>query len=244
MTGPAGETHTDPTHAVRERWSRLVTVLRAPRVTIEVYGDAKARSVYEAFTARHPRFIVTSAKRWGVALLRLPDTYDMYLKSRKTLRRNSRRAEVAGYRYAIVRPSEHLEAIVEINCSTPVRQGRPMQEVDLEWAARSFGSWDAIHGILDGQGRLRAYATVLRLGDAYAFSSLIGHAEHLHSGVMYLLVSRAVGACINARGADGAPYWLMADTFWGSSEGLAYFKRRVGFEPHTVRWVWTERDSP
>ena len=30
----------------------------------------------------------------------------------------------------------------------------------------------------------------------------------------------------------------MYDTFWGAKPGLAYFKRRTGFEAYTVNWVW------
>lgn len=57
---------------LRERWRRTVTVLRAPRVRIEVYGGDKTLAIYRAFTARHPRFKVTAAKRWGVALRACP----------------------------------------------------------------------------------------------------------------------------------------------------------------------------
>ena len=230
--------------AIRQRWNRTLTVLRAPRVTIEVYGDGQAREIFDAFTARHPRFKVTSAKRWGVALLPLPDTFDAYNSSRKTLRKNRRRAEQAGYRYELLPPLGHLDDILDINRSAPIRQGRPMHPVEMGWARETIGAWDAIHGVLDPGGRLRAYATIHRLGDAFAFSSLIGHADHLQNGIMYLLVSEAVRSCIENRRADGSPRWLMADTFWGASEGLAYFKERVGFRPYTVEWVWSDRGSP
>lgn len=224
-----------------DRWSRTMTVLRAPRVTIEAYGGDEARAVFDAFTRPHPRFKVTPAKRWGVALLRLPDTFDAYLSTARALRKNRRHAETAGYRYALVQPLSHLDEILDINRSAPVRQGRPMPPVDLEWATRTIGAWAAIHGVLDSDGRLCAYATVHRLGDAFAFSSLIGHAGHLRNGIMYLLVSEAVRSCIESRRPDGSPMWLMADTFWGASDGLAYFKERVGFHPYTVRWVWRDR---
>jgi hypothetical protein len=242
-TRPAGHDQKSSS-TLRNRWSRSMTVLRAPRVTIEMYGGDQARAVFDAYTRPHPRFKVTAAKRWGVALLRLPDTFDGYLSTSRALRKNRRHAERSGYRYALVQPLEHLHEIVDINRSAPLRQGRPMPLVDLEWATRTIGAWDEIHAVLDPEGRLCAYATVHRLGDAFAFSSLIGHADHLRNGVMYLLVSEAVRTCIERRQADGSPMWLMADTFWGASDGLAYFKERAGFHPYTVRWVWVDRDVP
>ncbi len=221
-------------------------MLRAPRVRIEVYGEGRARDIYHAFTARHRRFQFTAAKRWGVALLRLPTSFDDYLAGppRKAVRQNRRRAEAAGFRYAIVDPHDHLDEIVEINRSAPVRQGRAMPGVDMSWASREIGAWPTIHGILNADGHLRAYATALNMGEAFVFSSLIGHADDLQHGIMYLLVSEVVRACIAARGPDGRPSWLMADTFWGATEGLAYFKQRVGLEPFTVEWVWLDRPCP
>ena len=59
---------------------------------------------------------------------------------------------------------------------------------------------------------------------------------------MYLLVSEVVRACIESRTAPGSPLWLMYDTFWGASRGLAFFKERLGFRPYTVAWHWVDRD--
>jgi hypothetical protein len=46
---------------------------------------------------------------------------------------------------------------------------------------------------------------------------------------------------IEARRGDGSPRWIMYDTFWGASTGLAWFKERIGFRPFTVDWVWVDR---
>jgi hypothetical protein len=235
---------TERTTRFRERWERSLTVLRAPRVRIEIYGDPDARAVYQLFTSRHPRFKITTAKRWGVALLRLPDTFDAYLAgcSRLLLRRR-RRAESEGFKYGLVLPLEHLDEIVEINRSAPRRQGRPMTEVyvDRDLVAKTFEANTPVHGILSREGRLRAYAVVIVVGDAYVFSYLLGHADDLGDGIMYLLMSEILRSCIEARRSDGTPTWLMCDTFWGASKGLAFFKERAGFAPHTVDWVWIDR---
>jgi len=232
---------------LRDRVERSFAVLRAPRVTICLYGGMEAQRTFRTFTARHPRFKVTSSKRWGVALLHLPDSFDEYLAggSKEYLRRQRRRALKAGYSYAVVSPRGHLEEIVDINRSSPIRQGRamPASYVDREQVSLAFQARAAIHGILDADGRLRAYAYAPALGDAFDVSLILGHADHLEFGIVYLLVSEVIRTYIDLRRAEGSPSWAMYDTIWGATKGLAYFKARLGFRPYTVDWVWTETAS-
>jgi hypothetical protein len=233
----------DRANHLRERWQRTLTVLRAPRIRIEVSGGHDARVTYLSYTSRHPRFRMTAFKRWGVALLPLPDSFDQYLSDcSRQARRRRLHATKAGFRYAVVSPQDHLDEILEINRSTPIRQGHPMagHYVDRARVAKTFEGRSSIHGIVDSGGRLRAYALVHDIGDAFTFSLLIGHADDLDEGVMYLLVTEVIRTCIDARRAAGSPAWLMFDTFWGATKGLAFFKERVGFRPYTVDWVWVE----
>jgi hypothetical protein len=230
---------------LRLRWQRSLTVLRAPRVRIAIYGGADARAAYRAFTARHRVFRMTQSKRWGVALIRLPATFDEYLGGgpMEYLRRQRRRATKAGYRYALVSAHDHLDEILEINRSAPARQGRSMagSYLDPEQVAGAFGTRDLISGVLDANGRLRAYADVPTIGEVFVFSRLLGHADDLEDGIMYLLVSEVIRVHIEAVGhADASPTWALYDTFWGASPGLVFFKERLGFRPHTVDWVWLE----
>jgi hypothetical protein len=207
-------------------------------------GGDEARAAFRAFTARHPRFRVTGAKRWGVALVRLPATFDEYLAgpSKEYLRRQRRRAEKAGYRYAIVTPGDRLPEILAINRSAPSRQGRAMATsyVDTGRVAETFATVPALHGILDARGTLRAYADAPRFGEVIVFSLILGHADDLEHGLMYLLVSEVIRSWLDDRGAGTSPAWVMYDTFWGASRGLAYFKERCGFRPYTVEWAWSD----
>lgn len=231
---------------LRERWQRTVTVLRAPRVRIETYGDETARATFLAFTARHPRFKVTQTKRWGVALLPLAATYDAYLATiSRQARRNRLKALEAGYRHVMVSPLDHVDEILDINRSTPARQGRPMAALYLEreQVVSAFRGRPLVHGILDSDDRLTAYGDLIDIGGAYTFRYLIGHAADLRAGIMYLLMAEIVRGCIERRRPDGSPEWLMADTFWGASPGLAYYKDRTGFRPFTVRWSWVDRPA-
>ena len=227
---------------LRRRWDRARMVLGAPRIAIDLYGDEQAEAAYRAFTARHPRFKVTSAKRWGAALLRLPESLDAYLAASSLPRRKRRQALKAGFRHEVVHPLAHLDDILAVNRSAPTRQGRAMSAgyVDPDAVARSFARDQPIDAILDAEGRLRAYAVVPDLGDAFVFSQILGHADDLEHGIMYLLVSEAIGRCIDRQRPDGSPHWLFYDTFWGASDGLVFFKQRLGFTPYTVDWRWRD----
>jgi hypothetical protein len=220
-----------------------MSVLRAPRVRIEVFGDTEAHSVYKTFTARHHRFKMTSAKRWGVALLALPASAEAYLASvSRLVRRQRTKALSMGYRHVQVSPSERIDEILAVNRSMPIRQGRPMASIyiDQELVVASLAARPTIHAVVDREGTLQAYADVLDIGGTFTFSYLIGHADRLADGIMYLLVAEIVRDCIGARRSDGSPAWLMVDTFWGASPGLAGFKERTGFRPYRVDWAWVK----
>jgi hypothetical protein len=236
----------DRKNHLHERWQRTLTVLRAPRVRVEVYGGEEARALLRSFAARHPRFRIIQNKRWGVAMISLPESFDDYLRGRSktALRQNRRRALDAGFTYAVLSPQDRFDEILEINRSAPIRQGRAMAAnySDREQMIRSFEGQTKIRGIVDAQGRLRAYALVVRFGDTIVFGRILGHADDLHYGTMYLLVSEAIRESIDLKRATGSPLWAMYDTFWGATKGLAYFKERVGFRPYTVDWVWVDRD--
>ena len=92
---------------LQERGRATLTVLRAPRVRIEMYGPEEVRAIHAHFTARHPRIRVAPNKHWGIALLPMPGTFAEYIdgRARKAVRQNRRRAEAAGYRYERVDPS-------------------------------------------------------------------------------------------------------------------------------------------
>src|SRR5450759_1272883 len=109
----------------------------------------------------------------GVALLRLPASQEEYLVSSSRLARRKRaRALAAGFRYAAVAPMEHIDEILEVNRSSPSRQGRPRPSVYVtrDEVLAKIGTRPVIHAIFDTNGRLRAYADVLDIGDAFTFS--------------------------------------------------------------------------
>ncbi len=202
-----------------------------------------ARDFYRGFAMRHPRMKVTRSKKWGVALLPLPATFDVYQSDHTSLRKRRRHAMKDGYSHAIVSPLAHVDEIVAINRSVPARQGHPMAEhyLDRDTVAKNAESITEMHGVFDREGQLRAYSVVRPIGDVAVISQILGHGDHLERGIMYLLMGEIVQTAIERRDSLGSSRWLMYDTFWGATKGLAFFKERAGFAPYTVDWVWVDR---
>lgn len=224
---------------------KLLAELRTlPCVEVQMWGGAEARELFKYFTKRH-RYLVVRNKEWGVGLLDAPATFEEYLKGkdRQALRTNRNHALAAGFSYHTFSPQDLIDDIMEVNASAAVRQGQAISRnyLDRNKVLAFFADIPQIHGVFDGDGKLRAYAHAPICGDVCVFSRLLGHAEDLHHGIMYLMVSEVVRWGISQRREQGVPKWVMYDTFFGASDGLRYFKERTGFRPHRVRWRWLDR---
>lgn len=233
---------------LRYRWAVTREVAQAPRVDLRISRGRQARYRHRQLTAPHPTLRIVSNGGFGAALLPLPDSMDAYLsgESRKLLRRKRRRASAAGYRFAEFSAPDHVGDILAIHHSMPVRQGQPMLDayVDEESVAKYAANAKTLHGVLDGDGAVRAYANLEVLGELAMFGRLIGHADDLEEGIVYLLASEAIGDLIAAKRDGGLPRWVMGGSLWGNSEGLAYFKRRVGFRPYRARFILEDPQDP
>jgi hypothetical protein len=215
-------------------------VLAMPRQEVRMHGDALAEKYFRYFTRRHPRFLFVGNKVWGVALIPMEGTWQAFLKGkdRQAVRTNVNRATAAGFQVAWCDPLDHLEAILAVNRSAPVRQGRPMAPEYGDPAALKayFSEGGRVFGAFDAGGRLRAYLHLADGGEVAIIARLLAHADDLDQGVMYLLVIGLVKDLLASQG--GGFRWLMYDTLLGGTPGLNYFKERIGFKPYRVRWVW------
>jgi hypothetical protein len=221
----------------------VLEALRLPEVIIDLGGDPACRSIFDAFTRPHPRFRVIQSKRYGVALAPVPEGFEDYLagRQRQALRTNRKKALGGGFTFSRIDPLAHLDEILSINRSATERQGRPMPAsyLELDELRQSFAVAPRVFGVLDGGGVLRAYLDLRVCGDVAILGRLLGHAEVLDEGVMYLLVSEGVREASELRATGGSPRWVMYDTWYGGRPGLRYFKERLGFAPHRVRWTWS-----
>ncbi|MFM2208247.1 MAG: hypothetical protein RL213_2222 [Bacteroidota bacterium] len=218
---------------------QLSEVLRMPEKTV-CLGDSDAdRRLFESFTSRHPKFPLISRKTVGVALLPLDDfkTSEDYLESvggKNSAAYFSRKAIRAGYAYAAFDPNSRADDIQRIHLSSPERQGKKM---DSSYRT-GFGEYpsdrrNSFYGVFKGD-ELVAYIWIVRSGQLLLMNRIMGHADHLRNGVMYLLVSSLIRQEIDKEGAQGR--FVMYDTMLGASAGLRMFKERCGFRPYRLKW--------
>lgn len=174
----------------------------------------------------------------GCSTMPLPEDLSAHLAVRRTFRKRAARAERLGYRFDRIDRKQHESDVYDINTSAARRQGRPM--ADAYTRPVTFSPLPVYpcrrhaintYGVLQ-EGLLRAYTFVYRVGDLVMFSTLLGHAAHLTSDIMYLLF-RGTLACEIANGPGCAFYNL----HYSGSKGLRFFKERVGFAPTDIEWV-------
>jgi glycosyltransferase involved in cell wall biosynthesis len=234
---------------VRQSIAVLRAIQKLPKVTLNVWGGPTERAAFERFNQRHPKLPIVRLKSIGVALLEKPDSFDEYLsgKKRQYLRRKINRATRDGYTASRIEALEHLDAMMAIHESAGNRQGRAL---DAEYVDRaqvtSVASQPGLHcvGVFDANQNLAAYCLVVPFGDVAIASRLLGHEDHLESGVMYLLFAELVKQLMAGAIGSGSSNWLLYDTFLGASEGLRRFKNEVGFMPYRITWKWTGTSTP
>ncbi|WP_296944864.1 hypothetical protein [uncultured Massilia sp.] len=217
----------------------LRQVVRLPRASLRF--DARLApddipAVYRQFTRPHPRYRIIGNKTVGAALLDLgrfdgPAAYLAAIAGKNRGAWHARRARARGYVCRPIERNEHVDAIHAINTALDTRQGRPMDDHYRRKATRfETQPHYEYYGVLDGGGRLVAYANIARYGDFSAFSQLIGLRNN--DGIMHLLVVDIVVRLLER----GEVRYLMYDTFFGAQPGLQHFKRILGFEPYHVKY--------
>lgn len=172
----------------------------------------------------------------GAAVGPLTDP-EIWLEAHRTARRRAKRAWRLGYRFVNVRRPERADEIHAINTSTDRRQGRPMSAGYLEPSTYSDPPMDCpIHhvypyGVLAPDGALAAYLWLYRSADLAMVSSILGHADRLDDGIMYLLW---YGMLSRQYVRPGTVFYNLWDS---GTDGLRFFKERVGLSRMDVEWT-------
>jgi hypothetical protein len=221
----------------------VLDVLRAPRIAIDCFGGDYSRLAYREFNQRHPKLLLIRFKTFGVMLR--PVTESFGGSKYEMMRRKVRAAERQGYSTREIQPDMHFSQILAVNRSSEVRQGRRISdnyisEKKVSLYNKKPGPW---FGVFDQQGILRAYCHTPILGDYFLYSRILGHAELLHHGIMYLLMRNTILYMQDHRDRHGYPRWAMYDTYIGGTNGLREFKHRTGFTPARVSWRWIEANG-
>jgi hypothetical protein len=224
-------------------WKTLKQTIRADVVTVGMFGGEYAKERFRYFSSPHPKFPLIPRKSLGVALIDLQGSYADYQRSkfRPLAKRKLKAAKQRKYSYATIDAVAAIDQIMEINASRPERGGKPMLPLYLnrskfELIAREIGN---AHVVKCPDGKVVAYALVPNVGDVWTFDYLLGHGDHLNSGVMYLLMAHVIEEKFELAKTAGNPKWIMYDTLLGANAGLRQFKAVLGFSPYWVRWRWT-----
>lgn len=172
--------------------------------------------------------------RWPVSALDLAQSWS---ENHRTARKRAGRAERLGYTFAEIDRHEHEADIYEINTSATERQGRPMSSGYLEQPTYGPNPIRCQHhhvytyGVHDPDGLLAAYLWLYRAGQLALVSSILGHADRLADDVMYLLVRDTIARQKTLGGV------LAYNLHTSGTDGLRYFKERLGFQPAEVTWT-------
>lgn len=169
--------------------------------------------------------------------LAIPETIDEWRDEHRTARKRANRAARLGYTAGPILRHQHTDAIYRINTSTPERQGRRMTDGYWQRPAETVDVWPCsrhgVHpyGVLAPTGELVAYLWMYRAGDLALVSQILGHADYLAANVMYLLFEHALA------GETQVPGTVVYNRHDSGTNGLRFFKERLGFEEADVEWL-------
>ena len=204
---------------------------------VELVGDCTAGTCLE-FAVKLHKAVEDRKYQRGASIMEMPATLLDWRAEHRTARKRADRAERLGHRFAEVDFSVHAQDIHDINTSLPERQGRPMSEGYRKKAERSRlpeypcdRHRTITYGTIQGRDTLRSYLTLHRSGDLALVSMILGHGDWLRDDVMYALVQ---GVIADQAGSGGILYYNRHDS---GTEGLVYFKEKLGFREANVEWV-------
>lgn len=185
-----------------------------------------------------PLYLQLSDGRYGeCSVLPIPVTLDEWRDEHRTARKRADRSERLGYRFSLIDRERFSEDIYLINTSLGERQGRPMSSGYME--RTTFGATPdygcdrhqiRTYGVLRDHC-LYAYLWLYQAGDLALVSSILGHGDHLKNDVMYLLAQGVIGDLAGTYG------FLVYNRWDSGTDGLRYFKERLGFTEQSVEWL-------
>lgn len=173
------------------------------------------------------------------AVLPIPQDVQEWRDEHRTARKRADRADRRGYRFATIERHRRADEIQRINLSSLERQGRPMSNGYHQRPTESPlpvypCGLHAVrtYGIEDRDGVLVAYLWLYRADQLALVSQILGHHDHLENEIMYLLVQ----GVLEAEGRIAPDGFLVYNRWDSGTDGLRFFKERLGFAPITVDW--------
>ncbi len=223
--------------------------LTLPRLSINMeHGDTpdfwcqvRTLEEFEQYTTPSLNFPGYGELEVNTSVLTIPDDIERDwwgLPASKWMRYEVRKASKLGYEFAAFDFNDHLDGIYAINVSMPERQGREMsagyrtrpepETTDILPCKRHRYDWLGVFQ----NGTLYAYIQAMQTGELMTLSKILGHGDRLDDGIMNLLVYEAVKRNHSFCGTRYVMYHLQDS----GTEGLRFFKRKMGFVGHLVRF--------
>lgn len=199
--------------------------------------------------ARHPKFPLLKAFRYGIAMCVFPPSFDEYFALvNPAARRNFKKAQREGFEFARINFNDHLEDIAAIRRSSPVRQGA-MPESYLRGEVQPCADPPSqtnrhdypYFGVLK-DGRLLAYAGCMVSGEVMLIQHILGHADFQNFGIVPMMIIKMAQYCL-----ERYPRVLYYGygSYYGASPEMRRFKSKFLFTPHIVDWrLDDDRPSP
>lgn len=232
--------------------SEMAAMLRRPPLTINLmvratdgnhpFYERLVRDFYTAATAWHPRWRIIRRYAFGMAVCRLPETWDgYYAVIEPAARRNHKKSLRLGYRFERIEYNDHLEGIAAVLRSTDRRQGRLPDHLRKGIVAPCGDppSTTNCHAypyfaVFAADGRLVAFAGGLVAGETFNIEQLYGHAEAQQDGVVPMLL---VEMARHVKDHFPSVIYYTYGTYFGAGATMRRFKRKFGFLPCRVLWV-------
>jgi hypothetical protein len=203
---------------------------------VELVGNCAGGECLKFAVTLH-RAIQDRRYQIGASVMANPESLVAWRAEHRTARKRADRCERLGYRFAEVDYSQFAQDIYEINTSLSHRQGRPMSDGYRRYVERGkladfpcLAHRTLTYGVFDAE-RLVAYLTLHRSGELALVSMILGHGAHLRDDIMFLLFEGVIG---DQAGCGGVLYYNRHDS---GSDGLVYFKERLGFHAGSVEWI-------
>lgn len=172
------------------------------------------------------------------SVMEIPSSIEEWRSEHRTARKRSHRAYVRGYIAAPLRRELRADEIHAINTSKAHRQGRPMNQAYMERQEFSpLPDYLCDRHAIRASGvyletELVGYLVMYRAGDLALVSQILGHGDHERYEIMYRLFEFAL-----AREIEAGPGMVVYNRHDSGTDGLRWFKERLGFREEPVEWL-------
>lgn len=217
-----------------------------PLININL-GNSKSKRIkewYQMLNERHPVFGKYSANTIGLSLIDLTNfhsfsDYERSVKGKDYVSVKYSRCKNKGYSFGSIDRNQYINDIFDINNSADTRQGKKMNKSYVEKMNRyESEEFTEYYGVFNKEGKLVSYIHLLFANEVVFIFKLLGHDLYLKDNIMYLMIFDTIELIFKRKAeVEYNIKYIIYDSFFTNSEGLAFFKKRFRFSPYAVNWL-------